>query len=158
MRKRIVELRHAQPERESDQAWLDVGQIATVEVTSEDPGCPIEGVFGSQDGQGWRAAGPGEQQIRIIFHEPVTLQRIELRFHERECERTQEFILRWSSASGGVPIEIIRQQWTFSPAGSTSEIETYAVNLQAASILELVILPDLHPESATATLASWRLA
>jgi hypothetical protein len=52
MRKRIVGLRHPERERESDQAWLDVGQIATVEVSSEDPRCPIEGVFGSQDGHG----------------------------------------------------------------------------------------------------------
>jgi hypothetical protein len=157
MRKRIVGLPHAPPQRESDQGWLDIGQMATVEVTSEDPGCPIEGVFGSEDGRGWRAASPGKHQIRIIFDEPVSLNRIELRFHEPACERTQEFILRWSSASDGVPTEIVRQQWTFSPAGSTTEVETYAVDLQAASVLELVILPDLRPEHATATLASWRL-
>jgi hypothetical protein len=157
MRKRIVGLRHAQPQRESDQGWLDVGQIATVEVTSEAPGCPIEGVFGSEDGRGWRAAGAGEQHIRIIFDEPVSLNRIELRFHEPEYERTQEFMLRWSSASGGLPREIVRQQWNFSPAGSTTEAESYAVSLQAVSVLELVIRPDLRPEGATATLASWRL-
>ena len=157
MRKRIVELRRPPAERGPDQEWLDVGQIATVEVTSEDVGFPIEVVFGSQDGQGWRAAGPGEQQIRIIFDDPVTLQRIELRFHEPECERTQEFILRWHSASRGAATEIVRQQWSFSPAGSTTEVETYVVNLQAVSVLELVILPDLHPDRATATLASWRL-
>jgi hypothetical protein len=158
MRKRIVGLRDARPQRESDQGWLDVRHIATVEVTSEDPDYPIEGVFGSEDGPGWRAAGRGEQQIRILFDEPVSLSRVQLRFHERECERTQEFTLRWSSASGGVPTQIVRQQWTFSPAGSTTEVETYAVDLQAASVLELVIRPDLRPESATATLASWRLA
>jgi hypothetical protein len=157
MRKRIVGPRYTQPERESDQDWLDLGQIATVEVTSEDADCPIEGAFESRDGRGWRAAGPGEQQIRIIFDEPVWLHRIELRFYEPESERTQEFILRWCSAPGGVPAEIVRQQWNFSPAGSTTEVETYGVDLQAVSILELVLLPDLRPECAVATLASWRL-
>jgi hypothetical protein len=149
--------RCAQPQHESNQGWLDVRQIAAVEVTSEDPGCPIEGVFGSENGRGWRAAGVGEQQIRVIFDQPMSLNRIELRFNEPECERTQEFVLRWSSASGGTPTEIVRQQWTFSPAGSTTEVETYAVNLKAASVLELIILPDLRPETAIATLASWRL-
>jgi hypothetical protein len=152
-----VPLSCAHQQCESNQDWLDIRQIAAVEVTSEDPGYPIEGVFGSEEERGWRAAGPGEQQIRIIFDQPTSLNRIELRFSEPECDRTQEFVLRWSSASGGAPTEIVRQQWTFSPAGSTTEVETYAVNLQAASVLELVILPDLRPETAIATLASWRL-
>ena len=157
MRKRIVGFGHAQAERESDQDWLDLGQMATVEVTSEDADYPIEGAFESKDGRGWRADGPGEQQMRIIFDEPVSLHRIELRFYEPESERTQEFILRWCSASGGVRTEIVRQQWNFSPAGSTTEIETYVVDLQDVSVLELVLLPDLRPECAVATLASWRL-
>jgi hypothetical protein len=52
-----------------------ISQIATVEVTSEDPSFPIESVFGSKDGPGWRASEKGEQQIWIIFAEPVTVQR-----------------------------------------------------------------------------------
>jgi hypothetical protein len=67
MRKRIVESHHAQRGGESDQGWLDLEQIATVEVTSEDPSFPIEYAFGSKDGPGWRASRAGEQQIRIIF-------------------------------------------------------------------------------------------
>jgi hypothetical protein len=46
---------------ESDHGWLDLEQIATVEATSEDPAFPIESVFGSRDGPGWRAAAKGEQ-------------------------------------------------------------------------------------------------
>src|SRR6516225_1320816 len=99
MRKRIAH--HDQRGGESDSEWLDLEQIATVEVTSEDASFPIEYAFGSRHGPGWRASRGGEQQIRIIFDEPVTLHRIELRFHEAEFERTQEFVLRWSSASGG---------------------------------------------------------
>ncbi len=79
--------------------WLDLEQIATVEVTSEDPSFPIESALVSDEGPGWRASHGGEQQIRIIFDQPVSVHRIELRFHETGCERTQEFVLRWSSES-----------------------------------------------------------
>jgi hypothetical protein len=53
--------------------------------------------------------------------------------------------------------EIVRQQWSFSPQGSTSEIEDYQVNLGSVSILELAIKPDLTPDNAFATLATWRM-
>jgi hypothetical protein len=148
---------HAQQGCQSDKGWLDLEQIATVEVTSEDPNRPIEYAFGSNDGPGWRAAEGGEQQIRIIFDKPVSIRRIELRFHEVNCERTQEFILRWSSESGGSSTEIVRQQWNFSPTGSTTEIEHYVVDLDAVSVLELAIRPDLRRPEAVASLASMRL-
>lgn len=157
MRKRIAGRDHAQPASESDQGWLDIENIATAEVTSEDPDFPIEFAFGSREGPGWRAAQGGEQQIRIIFDEPVSLHRIQLRFHEVESERTQEFTLRWSPATGGRSTEIVRQQWTFSPAGSTTEIEQYVVDLDAVLVLELSIRPDLSRREAVATLASWRV-
>ena len=157
MRKRITIPQHAQPGAESDQGWLDLEQIATVEVTSEDPNFPIESAFGLKDGPGWRASQEGEQQIRIIFDQPVSLHRIQLRFHEAESERTQQFTLRWWPAGGGSATEIVRQQWNFSPAGSTTEIEHFVVDLDAVSALELVIQPDLSRRKVVATLASWRL-
>src|SRR5258707_1873441 len=110
MRKRIMGPHHAQQGGQSDKGWLDLKQIATVEVTSEDPGFPIEDAFESHDGPGWRASQGGEQQIRIIFDKPVSVHRLELRFHEADFERTQEFILRWASESGRTTTEIFRQQ------------------------------------------------
>jgi hypothetical protein len=89
--------------------------------------------------------------------EPVSIHRIELRFHEADYERTQEFILRWSSESGGSATEIVRQQWNFSPTDSTTEIEYYVVDLDAVSVLELAIRPDLRRPEAVAGLASLRL-
>jgi hypothetical protein len=52
--------------------------------------------------------------------------------------------------------EVVRQQWNFSPDGSTSESEDYIVDLTAVSILELTIDPDRRGE-ALAKLADWRL-
>src|ERR1041384_904456 len=110
MRKRIGGP-HGRQASQSDDGWLDLEQIAMVEVTSEDPGFPIEYAFASNDGPGWRASAGGEQQIRILFDKPVSIHRIVLRFHEKDCERTQEFILRWQSESGEPATEIVRQQW-----------------------------------------------
>jgi hypothetical protein len=149
--------RYAEPGDESDQEWLDLEHIATMEVTSEDPSFPIESAIGSKDGPGWRASQAGEQQIRIIFDEPISLRRIQLCFHEVTFERTQEFTLRWAPATGGSTREIVRQQWNFSPTGSTAEIEDYVADLDGVSVLELAIQPDANRWDAVATLASWRL-
>ena len=157
MRKRIAGARDAERGRTSDDGWLDLEQIATVEVTSEDPGFPIESALGSTNGPGWRASEKGEQRISIIFDEPVSLHRLELRFEEPAYERSQEFSIRWSAASGGPATEIVRQQWNFSPAGSTTEIEQYLVHLEGVSVVELTIQPDRARGEAFATLASWRM-
>jgi hypothetical protein len=157
MRKRIGESSVDQHPARSTQDWLNLEQIATVEVTSEDPAFPVESALSSQDGPGWRASEKGEQRIRIIFDEPMPLQRIQLRFHEASCSRTQEFTVRWSSDADGSAREIVRQQWNFSPTGSTTETEDYAVDLKAVSVLELAIKPDIGGRDAVATLSSWRL-
>jgi hypothetical protein len=156
MRKRILESAGAASPAESHGAWLDLARIATVEVTSEDPAFPVESVF-SGDGAGWRAAESGDQRIRLIFDEPVSVRRIQLRFDEPADTRTQEFTLRWSAAQGAVIREIIRQQWNFSPAGSTTEVEDYAVSLEDVGALELTIRPEIGGNKAFATLASWRV-
>jgi hypothetical protein len=137
---------------------MDLGQIATVEVTSEDPRFPIESVFATEGGPGWRASQEGEQEIRLIFDQALPVRRIQLHFLEPTRERLQEFTVRWLAADGGQPKEIVRQQWNFNPAGSTSELEDYEVNLEGVSALELVIKPDLTNNEALATLAAWRVA
>ena len=157
MKKRIVGSHRAESSGRSDPEWLDLEQMATVEVTSEDPEFPVESALGSKDGPGWRAAERGEQKIRIIFDKPVSLRRIQLRFHDDRCERRQEFVIRWSHATGGQPREIVRQQWNFSPTGSTAELEDYIVDLADVSALELTIQPDLNGGETVASLASCRL-
>jgi uncharacterized protein (DUF736 family) len=158
MRKRIVGPPANQKRSSFPEAWLDLEQIATVEATSEHPNFPVESVFNASNGPGWRAREKGEQQIRIIFDQPMSVKRIHLRFVEGEVERTQEFTIRWASAEGGPTKEAVRQQWNFSPAGSTSEVEDYEVWLDGVSALELAIRPDLVRGDAPATLAEWRIA
>src|SRR5216683_2147852 len=155
MRKKLINSDTMRPH--SQEEWLDLGEIATVEVTSEDPNFPIEFALTAREGSGWRAAARGKQMIRIVLDRPRPLRRIRLEFSETESQRTQEFTLRWSQA-GGPFREIVRQQWNFSPQGSTSEIEDYQVQLEKVSALELTLKPDLTPDTAFATLAAWRVS
>jgi hypothetical protein len=158
MRKTVNNFDTLGPRPHSQEEWLDLQQIASVEVTSEVPNFPIESALSASEGPGWRAADPGEQIIRIVLDNPRPLRRIRLEFSETKIERTQEFALRWSQA-GGPFSEIVRQQWNFSPHGSTSEVEDYKINLDSASALELRLKPDLAlSSSALATLAAWRVA
>lgn len=142
----------------SDGRWLDLGSLAQVEVTSEDPKFPIEFALIPGSGPNWRASEPGEQSIVLKFNEPQRLTRTRLRFVEPEVERTQEFAVSWSTDGGRSFREIVRQQWNFSPSGSTSESEDYQVDLSAVSALKLTINPDLGRGKAAATLSEWRLA
>jgi hypothetical protein len=138
--------------------WLDLENIARVEVTSEDPHFPIESALTADGELSWRAAEKGEQIIRIVFDTPRTLRRIRLEFSETEVARTQEFTLRWSTEIGGPFTEIVRQQWNFDPQGSTFEVEDYQVQLENLLTLELALKPDLAPSRAFASLARCRVA
>jgi hypothetical protein len=142
----------------SGQPWLDVERTASVEVTSEENGYPIESALLGAENRGWRAANPGTQTIRLIFDEPQKLRRIELVFEDSENIRTQEFVLRWSPDSGHTFREIVRQQWNFSPPDSIWETEDYAAELSGVTVLELIIVPDKSGGAARASLASLRLA
>jgi len=142
----------------SGPAWLDVDSTAFVEVTSEENDCPIEFALLGAEKLGWRAANSGTQTIRLIFDEPQKLRRIWLVFEESENTRTQEFVLRWSPDTGNSFREIVRQQWNFSSPGSVREIEDYAVELSAVTVLELIIVPDISGGAAHASLASLRLS
>jgi hypothetical protein len=140
------------------EAWLDLDAIAVVEVTSEENGYPVESALVSSDSGGWRAADSGIQTIRVIFDDPQRLTRIALVFEETMTERTQEFVLRWSPDGGRSFRKIVRQQWNFSPPASIREAEEYQVELSGATILELIIVPDINRASARASLKSLRLS
>jgi hypothetical protein len=138
--------------------WLDVAQLAEVEVTSEDGAHLIESALVPGDGSGWRAAQPGEQTIRLIFDRPQRLTRIWPLFIEPAITRTQEFVLRWSPDGGRMFRDIVRQQWTFGPPETIREVEDYRVELSGVTAVELAIVPDQRGGDARASLAQLRLA
>ena len=125
---------------QEDGSWLDLDRIVAVEISSEDPNFPIEHALGKASTTGWRAAGPGPQKIRLLFDVPQTIRRIQLHFVDRASERSQEF---WLLALVGDELrDVVRQQWNFSPNGTTEELEDYKVELNGVTALELRIDPD----------------
>ena len=156
MRKRIIN--PSAPDREDQHKWLDLAEIAEVEVTSEDPKFPIENALLPSEGAGWRADGPGPQTIRLIFPDPQTVQLIHVEFDEAGIERTQEFQLTWSRRLDQPPAEIRRQQWNFSPNGATHQTEEIRVDLAGVALLELTITPEIGGGPVRATLTRMRLA
>jgi hypothetical protein len=136
--------------------WLQPEDISVLAVTSEDPAHPVENIF--HDGAQWRAAEPGRQRIEITFPVPRALRRIQLEFVETEHPRTQEFVLRWSPGPSSEFRDLVRQQWNFSPGGSTREIEDFRVELAQVARLEIAITPDVASAEAFASLDRLRLA
>ncbi|HEX2918721.1 MAG TPA: hypothetical protein VHN81_09375 [Edaphobacter sp.] len=121
-------------------SWLPLEKIASVEISSEEPNFPIEHAFSDTGSGGWRASSPGPQRIRLIFDHPQTIRRIQLQFVEKAAERSQEF---WLLALIGDELrDVVRQQWNFSPQGTTEELEDYTVELTGVNALELRIDPD----------------
>jgi hypothetical protein len=155
MQKRLIE--RDRPTRDSDTGWLDLETQATTEITSEEPSRPVELAFRAGGESGWRASEAGVQIIRLIFHQPQRVSRIRLRFSEKNVERTQEFALRWAPDLSHPFQNIVRQQWNFSPQGSTVESEDYRVNLNAVGVLELMVNPDIAHEGAIASLDELRI-
>jgi len=122
MRKRLITPAPQDKQFDRDQG-LDLSTTGLVEVTSEEKDHPIQSALILGGSEGWRAAEPGTQTIRLIFDRPQKLKRIFIVFEEKETRRTQEFVLRWFSEQTGSLREIVRQQWNFSPPHTTTEVE-----------------------------------
>jgi hypothetical protein len=156
MRKRITN-QGTESVSPSNQQWLNVEDLAQVEVSSEDAAHPIDSALVPDAGPGWRAGQPGQQTVRLLFDEPQMIKHVRLLFEEGERERTQQFVLRWSADGGRSYREIVRQQYNFSPPNSTSECEDYDVELDRVTALELTIVPDISGAPVRASLAQLRL-
>ena len=131
--------------------WLDLEKVAAVELSSEDPRHQFEATLDPSKTDGWKASVPGPQLLRILFHNPQAVSRIHLEFREESVERSQEFAIFVTTASDAKH-ELVRQQWSFSPQGSTTEIEDYSWNLQAVTVIEIEIDPGRHNKNVFASL------
>jgi len=157
MRKRIIQ-HGIQEASEAEHHWLNLESVAQVEITSEEEKHPIESVLVAGVDSCWRAAVAGEQTLRLLFDEPQRIRLIRLLFQEDHQERTQEFVLRWSSDGGASYRDVARQQYNFSLPDSNRELEDYIVDLNDVTTLELCIIPDISGGSAHASLSQWSVA
>ncbi len=140
----------------ADAQWLDLASGVEVELTSEDPAYPIENALLLDRANGWRAASPGPQSITLIWSGPIRIRRIRLVFEEHSTARTQEFVVRASSGEG--VRDIVRQQFTFAPPGTTVESEEYQTTVDGLTRLELEIIPAIDKAAVIASLKEWRIA
>jgi hypothetical protein len=141
-----------------EREWLPVKRLARIEASSEDVEHPVDDALAPEARTEWRAAKPGPQVIEIRFKEVRHVRHIRLVIVDPDQARTQEFTLSWSSRRGEQHRTIVRQQFNFSPTGATTEVEDYQVDLPAAKVLQLRIVPDINGTPAVARVTEFLVA
>ena len=155
LRKQIIKATPANPVPPPGE--IDIAAVATVLVTSESPEHPIDHAFDGSRGPGgtrWVAGEPGEQSVILAFDDPQTINQILLEVEEPEVSRTQELHLSLSCDGGRTYRELLRQEYNFSPPGTTFEREDWAISAQGVTHLRLGIKPDKGDKPCLATLTS----
>src|ERR671923_1923570 len=111
----------------------DIAALATVGVTSEAAEYPIDNAFDSHRGPGgsrWVAGAPGPQRLLLTFDAPQTLRLLRLEVEERDVSRTQEIEVAISRDGGHTYQTLLRQEYTFSPPGTTFEREVWSIPVE----------------------------
>ena len=136
---------------------ISIADVATVQVTSEQMEHPIDNVFDPSRGPGgsrWIADAPGEQSVILVFDRPQTIRQIGIEVEELAVSRTQELSISTSSDGGRTYREHVRQEFTFSPPGTSFERELWSISPGAVTHLRLEIKPDKGGQIGRATLTS----
>jgi F5/8 type C domain len=158
LRKKILTTHQTMSSRGA--AETDIAAVATVLVSSEDPRHPIDYAFDGQRGPGasrWIAAQSGEQALILAFDTPQTIRKILVEVEEPEISRTQEMAVSISQDGGQTYRELMRQEYNFSPPGTTLEHEEWSIKADAVSHLQLRIKPDKGGKAGRATLTTLAL-
>jgi len=157
LRKQVVPKRSS--ESASFEGEISIADVATVQGTSEELDHPIDNAFDHNRGPGgsrWIADGPGEQIGILLFDSPQTIRTISVEVEELAVSRTQE--LSVSSDGGRTSRELVRQEFTFGPPGTSFERERWSASAGAVTRLRLEIKPDKGGRVGRATLTSLTLA
>jgi hypothetical protein len=155
MRKQII--KSTSSAAEITPGGLDVSAIAIVLVTSELSDHPVENVFDGGHGPGssrWIAGTDGEQTFNLAFDAPQDIRSVALEIEETTESRTQELQLAVSLDGGKSYRELLRQEFHFSPEGSTFEREEWTINLNGVTHLRFQIKPDKGGRPARASISS----
>src|SRR5262245_32426215 len=158
LRKQIVPKRAGEPA--SQEGEIRIADVATVQVTSEQDNHPIDHAFDQRRGPGgsrWSADAPGEQAVTLMFDGPQAIRQVGVEVEELEVGRTQELWVSVSSDGGRTYRELVRQEFTFSPPGTTFERERWTVPPGAVTHLRVDIKPDKGGRIGCATLTSLTL-
>ena len=144
LRKRIA----TQPEEVKNQKeWriLDLLNNAEVIITSEAESHPVDNLVDGSRGRGssqWIAGISGPQVLIFNFDTPQHITEIVYEIEETKDTRTQEILLEASSDAGEKYRELVRQEYNFSPSGSTFQKEIVTVNIPGITNIKMTIKPD----------------
>jgi hypothetical protein len=130
-------------------------------VTSEAPEHPVDFAFDHHRGPGgnrWIAGEPGEQTLILAFDAPQAIRRVALEVEEPEVARTQELQLAVSTDGGRTYREVLRQEYNFSPPGTSFEREDWTLDAVGVTHLRLMIRPDKGSKPCRATITSLALS
>jgi hypothetical protein len=134
-----------------------IADTATVLVTSELPDHPIDHICDRQHGPGstrWIAEQPGDQTIVLVFDTAQNVNMVSLEIEETEVSRTQELTLATSRDGGHTYRELLRQEFNFSPSGTTFEHEEWRVAEEGVTNVRLWIRPDKGGKPCRASITS----
>lgn len=158
-RKEILNKENARSIRPREEK--DIAALATVFVSSEDSDHPIEHAFDGAEGPGasrWIAGAPGEQTVIVAFDAPQAIRKVRLEVEERDTSRTQELDLSVSDDGGQTYRHVLRQEYNFSPTGTTMEREEWPLSADAITHVRLRIKPDKGDRPCRATLTTFALS
>jgi allantoicase len=139
---------------------MDVAALGTVLVTSEDPDHPIDHAFDGRRGPGasrWISSEPGEQAVIVAFDAPQSIRNVLVEVDEPDVARTQELEVSLSTDGGRTYRHVLRQEYNFSPTGSTHEQERWSVVADGVTHVRLTITPDKGGTACRATLTTLAL-
>lgn len=155
MRKQIIKPASSAAALTSD--GLDVPAIASVLVTSELPGHPVENAFDGHGGRGgsrWVSETGGEQTLILAFDAPQTIGTLGIEIEETGESRTQELLVSVSRDGGKTYRELLRQEFHFAPEGATFEREEWSIRMDSVTHLRLQIRPDKGGRLCRASITS----
>ena len=141
----------------TEPAGLHIPALATVLVTSESGDHPVDHLFDGRNGPGgtrWVASADGEQTLVLAFDTPQTIREVGLEVEEPSASRTQVLTLSLSQDGGRTYREVVRQEFNFSPPGTTFEREVWNVPAGRVTHLRIAIKPEKGGAPHRATLTS----
>ena len=127
------------------QGEISIPDTATVLVTSERLDHPIDYICDGKRGPGgtrWIAEQPGDQTVVLVFDAARDIHVVSLEIEEDEVGRTQELTLSTSSDGGQTYREMLRQEFNFSPPGTTFEHEEWRLAAKDITHVRIWIRPD----------------
>ena len=151
LRKRIA-TRSDEVKNQKEGHVLDLINNAEVIFTSESEGHPIDNLVDGSRGRGssqWIAGTSGQQVLIFNFDTPQHIAEIVYEIEETKDTRTQEILLALkdccaeaSGDAGEKYRELVRQEYNFSPSGSTFQKEIVTVNIPGTTSIKMTIKPD----------------